>query len=227
METLPALQEQHIQSLISQALDKQVPVEVLERLLTMREKLKAEYAREEYNKALAQFQAECPIIKKTKRGATGMYAPLDSIITQIKDLLQKCGFSYQFKSYIQDNTMTQICIVRHTAGHQEEFYYSSHFMPMNKATTEVQADGGTNTYTKRYAFCNAFGIMTSDFDNDGARVKGEESVTVTQIEELERLLKQAEVDMATILKKWGVDELKDLTFNQALATLSSLQKYIG
>ena len=66
METLPALQEQQIDSLIAQAIDKNVSVETLERLLIMRKELKAEYAKEQYDKDMASFQAECPIIMKNK-----------------------------------------------------------------------------------------------------------------------------------------------------------------
>ena len=52
--------------LIGQAIQKNVPVETMERLLAMRRELKAEWAKEQYDRAMAQFQADCPTIVKTK-----------------------------------------------------------------------------------------------------------------------------------------------------------------
>ena len=50
------------QALLAQAIDKGMPVESMERLLAMRREMKAEYARDQYFKALAGFQHECPVI---------------------------------------------------------------------------------------------------------------------------------------------------------------------
>src|SRR3712207_2584294 len=88
--------------LIAQAIEKQVPVETMERLLAMRRELKAERAKEQYNRAMAGFQGECPTIQKTKEVKTNSgkvayrYAPIESIQEQTKHLIQKYGFSYAF-----------------------------------------------------------------------------------------------------------------------------------
>ena len=52
---------------ISQAIEKGLPVETMEKLFALREKVKAEQAREAYVEALASFQSEVPAIKKTKK----------------------------------------------------------------------------------------------------------------------------------------------------------------
>ncbi len=67
METLPALKDNMVDLLISQAIDKNVPVEALEKLLAMRREWRLEVAEEEFNIAMTGFQSECPIIKKTKK----------------------------------------------------------------------------------------------------------------------------------------------------------------
>jgi len=41
----------------------------------------------------------------------------------------------------------------------------------NPLTTQPQLVAGASTFSKRYAFCNALGILTSDEDNDGADIK--------------------------------------------------------
>ena len=54
------------EALIAKAIDKNVPVETMERLLAMRRELKAEWAKEEFDKAMSAFQSDCPIIKKRR-----------------------------------------------------------------------------------------------------------------------------------------------------------------
>ena len=65
-EQAVTLFKEQVTVLISQAIDKNASVQTMERLLAMRRELKAEYAREAYDNAMSAFQAECPIIKKTK-----------------------------------------------------------------------------------------------------------------------------------------------------------------
>lgn len=164
------------QTLISQAIDKNVPVETMEKLLAMRRELKAEWAKEQYDKAMAGFQADCPIIQKTKEVKDGSkllykYAPIESIIQQVKLFLQKHGFSYLTGMEVLPDGIKVICKVTHIAGHSEE---SSMQIPLGTKTGIMSASQQTaaaQTFAKRYAFCNAFGILTGDEDNDGAEIK--------------------------------------------------------
>lgn len=159
------------ESLISQALNEKVSIETIERLLVMRRELKQEKAKEAYNLAMAHFQSECPIIKKTKqvKNKDGSlrygYAPLDSIVRQTKGLIQKHGFSYTIDAIVEDRWVSAICKIVHELGHSE----SSHFrIPIISEgfMTEPQKFASALTFAKRYAFCNAFGILTGDEDDD-------------------------------------------------------------
>ena len=58
------------ESLISQAIQNNVPVENLERLLAFAKEVKAIKAKEEYTKSMGAFQSECPTIKKTRQVKT-------------------------------------------------------------------------------------------------------------------------------------------------------------
>jgi len=89
---------QHIgidaEALIMKGIEANVPVETMERLLAMREKLNEEKAKVEFFKALSSFQADCPIIKKNKKVMQKnsnvvrySYASLDSIVSQISPIL--------------------------------------------------------------------------------------------------------------------------------------------
>jgi hypothetical protein len=178
MENVPAVQGHgsDVERFIMAAIDKSVPVETMERLLAMRDKLCAERAKADYDNALAEFQAECPVISKSKevmdKGGTKVryrYAPLDSIIGQIKAILQKYGFSYSLTAQIIEkekaNWVEATCKATHKSGHSE---CSSFRVPIDKDAymNEQQKVASALTYAKRYAFCNAFGIMTGDEDDD-------------------------------------------------------------
>ncbi len=167
--------------LISQAIDQQVPIEHMERLMAMRRELKAEQAKEAYFQALSKFQAECPVILKEKsvknsekKGGELRYkfAPLDAIISQAAPFLEENGFSYTFKSKQTDIAYTSICISQHKFGHSEITEFT---VPIDKEAymNDPQKVGSARSFANRYSFCNAYGIQTGGEDNDAQSCEDE------------------------------------------------------
>ena len=161
-----------VEEMIMKGMDKGLSVDVLERLLDMRDRINAEAAKQAYYAALGQFQASCPPISKTrkvkdKNGAVRYsYATLDDIVKQVSDKLQENGLSYTIKTIQKDGFIEATCEVHHNSGHTE----SSTFpvpIAIDGFMNDAQKAGSAMMYAKRYAFCNAFGIMTSDQDDDG------------------------------------------------------------
>lgn len=168
--------ELSVESLIAQAITNGTPVDTMERLLAMRREIRAEQAKEAFDEAMANFQRECPVIIKDKEvkekdGKTVRYkfAPLDSIVEQTKEYIAKNGLSYAIQVRQTDKMLTVVCIVKHKLGHSEE---SALGIPIGSEQfmSEVQKYGARVTFAKRYAFCNAFGIMTGDDDTDAVDV---------------------------------------------------------
>jgi hypothetical protein len=163
------------QALIARAIDKNLPIEQMERLLAMRRELKAEWAREQYFTALSAFQKACPIIGKGKQvndkygKKRYKYAPLDVIVDAVKEALEANGFSYTLQTKQTADSVTAICLAHHVAGHSESTDFTvpiDHEAYMN----EPQKVASALTYASRYAFRNAFGIMTGDEDDDANAV---------------------------------------------------------
>ena len=183
------------EALISQAINKGVDVGTMERLLALRREIKADYAKEEYDKAMANFQAECPIIKKDKAGGETKsghvayhYAPLDSIVSQTKGLLQKHGFSYAIETKTEQGKVSVTCIAKHIAGHSNP---SSIELPLGTKTgimSDTQQVAAAITFAKRYAFCNAFGILTGDQDNDAQPVLEVKPIHLTDTQEKSKII---------------------------------------
>lgn len=173
-------EETSVSEFISQAIAQNLPVETMERLFALRERVKAESAREAFIGAMAKFQSECPVIEKTKEVFTKSgqkayaYAPIESIVSQVKDALKDNGFSYSTNMEMLEGAVKVSVKIQHVLGHSE---VTEMTVPLGSQTGVMSASqvvAAASTFAKRYAFLNAFGILTGDEDNDGAKVETEE-----------------------------------------------------
>lgn len=223
-----------VDAFIKQAITANVPVETMEKLFALREKVKAEQAKEAFVAALATFQSECPVIQKTKKvmnkdGVTVRYqfAPIDSIVEQIKKPLSKAKLSYTWTVKNEAAKVMAICKVTHVLGHSEE---SSFEIPIDPEgyMTAPQKVASALTFAKRYSLCNALGISTGDEDTDATDVgKNKEAKSVKSkimflLKELgEPLTPKAEVE-AAILRLTKL-EANDKNFEEILGRLEVLK----
>lgn len=178
--TKTAEETKAVNGFITEAIAKGLPVETMEKLFSLREKVKAEYAKEEFMKAMANFQKDCPVIEKTNpvKNKSGQvvyhFANLGDIVTQVKKPLGDNGLSYDFVTEDLKDFLKVTCVVTHALGHSKS---SSFQIPIGTEAymTDVQKYGARVTFAKRYSFCNALGILTNDEDVDG---KEEETVQI-------------------------------------------------
>jgi hypothetical protein len=173
------------EKLLSMAIQNNLPVESLERLMAMRKELKAEWAKEQYYKSLSAFQSECPIIvnkkdgSRTKSGQVAFkYAPIEDIIDQVKDLLEKHGFSYSFDSRPKEHGVLAIIQINHIAGHSETKSMELPLPTKTSLMSDTQLMGSAQKYGNRYVFKNAFGIMTGDEDLDNKTFQNQNSANI-------------------------------------------------
>jgi hypothetical protein len=231
------------ESLIAKAIDRNVPVETMEKLLAMRRELQAEWAKRRFDEAMAAFQTECPIIEKTKRvdfvsKRTGMrtiysYAPLEGIIRQVKGLLAKHGFSYTIDTQNSETRIVSVIKIRHVDSHTETTRFE---VPIDKDSymNAQQQYGSASTFSNRYAFCNAFGILTGDEDNDTTSIppeshktnvtNGKGIVTQKQSGFIKGLLVKKGHTEKELCLKYAVADMSRLTRTQASTIIENLQK---
>ena len=161
-----------IEALLRVAMSNTVSVETIERLLSVRKELKAERAKEEYYQAMTLFQAECPLVVKTKsvKTKTGIvaykFAPLESIVDQVRGLMQTHGFSYGTTMQLLPSGVRVSIRVTHVGGHTESSEMEVPLGGQTAVMSQTQVVAAAQTFAKRYAFCNAFGILTEDDDTD-------------------------------------------------------------
>jgi len=171
---------QMLQTLMTEAI-RSGNKELMREVMEIRRELKAEAAKEAFNTALSAFQAECPVIEKKKvvrekqergGGVRYRYAPLDYIQRVAGPYLTKHGFSYELQadavgSDKEGYYMEATCTMRHAAGHEHTPKPFRIPITFSDFMNKQQSFGSASTFSKRYAFCGAFGIATGDEDDDG------------------------------------------------------------
>lgn len=235
-EVLPAIvttsdNKPDFMALVQFALQNQGSVEAIERLWAMQQQAEAKAAKRLFDQAMAAFQAECPILKRTKKGAKSKYTPIEVMEAQTKELRKKHGFSVDYKCIpVSKDVMGYTCIVHHIDGHSEERGYTEfHVLDTivskqgSVVTNLTQADAGTDSYLKRYCYAKAFNIITENEDNDG---DGNTQI-VSLWDKIRELISQTKFTEQQWLKQYKVENVEELTDNQAITFLKHLRTYIA
>lgn len=168
------------EAIIALAVQQGTPVETMERLLAMRTQLRAEQAKEAFDAAMSELQGEMPVIEKSKIICDKFgkeryrYAPIDAIIGQTREQIARHGFSYAVTTEQPEGIgeVKVITTVKHKGGHSVDSVFR---IPIDKDgyMSGPQKVGAALTFAKRYSFCNAFGIITGDEDNDANEDAGD------------------------------------------------------
>lgn len=144
-------------------------VDVLERLLAVKQQVHADQARAAFYTSLIGFQNECPVIGKTaqaniKPGFSYKYTPLEEIAHAIRPLLDKYQLGYRWFTAQDKQSLTVTCRISHALGHIEE---TSLTVPVGTdAMRPAWPVAQSLTYAKRYTLCNALGIVVGGEDDD-------------------------------------------------------------
>lgn len=164
---------QDFESVLRYAIEKGAP---LQDIMAVRKELKTEADKAAFDQALAAFQAECPVILKDMTVADNVgkrlysYAPFERIVQTVAPLLQKHGFSFQLDTDTasQDGWVIARCHVTHSCGHCRT---STAKFPIGTGTrlmSQTQVYAAALSFASRRVFCNAFGIVPANEDDDGA-----------------------------------------------------------
>lgn len=160
--------------LLTLAVDKNLDIDKLEKLLAMKERWDAQQAEKAFTQALTDFQEQCPDLRKTKKvsfdtknGTTEYnYAPLGDIDRQIKKLMKDHGLSKTWKFTDANGKIKVACTIQHVEGHKETTEMEAD-ADTTGSKNPIQAKGSTIEYLKRYTLIGALGLTTADQDIDG------------------------------------------------------------
>lgn len=160
-----------IQVIERAAMNPDIDVEKMERLLAMQERIMERNARTEFYDDFARMQSEMPVI--TEKGAIvvkgetrSRYARFEDIVDIVRPILQKYGFAISFRVTEKDPGISVTGVLTHRAGHREE---TTMYVPsdMSGSKNDVQALGSAISYGKRYVLNAMLNITTRGEDDDG------------------------------------------------------------
>jgi len=221
------------------ALDPTVPLDRLEQMLAMKERLEdrnralaredREYdAKRAYFKAMSACQNELPVVIKRQRNThtNSNYADLAAIEEQAMPVIHRHGFGVTFQpdGYNEKGELQIKWEITHDEGHSRSDVAG---IPVDGAgsqgkvnKTGTQAFGSTATYGRRYLLCMLFNISTGD-DKDG-NADHPEPISEQQLAELRDLIEAINADADKVCARYKIEALPDLPaklFPQAVQAL--------
>jgi len=167
-EVMPTNAEDGFIATVLSMPDGDKKVELLDKLLTMRETERARMAKMLFDTHFAELRADLLPVVKAKENSflKSKYAPLADLQTACDPVIFKHGFSYSWREEaLKEGKRVHLDISGY--GHTKSNYFDSPQIPGTNATNAIQAAGIMSSYGQRYTFKAGFGIVTIDEDTDG------------------------------------------------------------
>lgn len=224
-QTLPAVEPARAMTpmdLIHSMVQHGVDAEQLDKMLTLQERWEANEARKKFAAAMADFQARCPTILKSRNADRYNYAPLDEILRTIRPHLEACGLAVRFSTRTEGPVITALCTVSHRDGHTETSEFAAP-VDQNMRVNETQKMGSANTYAKRYALMNALNLVASEEDDDGYSA-GTVCISDDQAAEIRDYIDELEIDEPAFLKYLGVNSVEDIPAAKYKAAMKAIER---
>ena len=174
-ESTVVMAEPHMR-LIEIAVSGGADIEKIEKLMNLQERYEAAQAKKEFNKAMAVFQGELPVIEKlgivdfeSSKGRTYYnYAKLEDIAKAIRPALKSADLAYRFAQKQDAGLMSVRCIVTHKDGHSE-FSEISSSLDTTGGKDALKSIASTISYLKRYTLTGVLGVVVGGEDDDGGQ----------------------------------------------------------
>jgi hypothetical protein len=207
------------------AMDPNIPIDRLEKMLAMKERMEdraredaERQAKKAYFAAMSKCQAELPVVVKNQKNThtSSKYADLAAIEQQAMPVIHKHGFAVSFQpdGYNDKGELRVLWEISHEEGHSRNGVGE---IPVDNAgsqgkvnKTGTQAFGSTATYGRRYLLCMLFNISTGD-DRDGNKIEDAGGpITEEQAAAIRQLLEDTESDTASFCELGGIEAIPDM-----------------
>lgn len=207
------------------AMDPTIPLDRLEKMLDMKERMEdraredeERQAKKAYFAAMSKCQAELPVVTKTRKNihTNSTYSDLAAIEDQAMPIIHAHGFAVSFQpdGYNDKGELSILWEISHEEGHSRN---GAGEIPVDGAgaqgkvnKTGTQAFGSTATYGRRYLLCMLFNISTGD-DKDGNKVPEQSGpITAEQVVLLRELIEKSGAQIDLVCEKYKIDAIPDL-----------------
>ncbi|WP_375652660.1 ERF family protein [Bartonella sp. AP19HLJMH] len=219
-----AVEQTAMERILNRALENDVDMDRLERLIALREKEIERQNYERFASDLSNMQIEYQKIQKnsTNTHTNSQYATLDQYIDAVKNTLAKHRFALfsRIKEQSSDNIIIEMTLTTHPSGNkistEGKFPYDTKGCKSN-----IQSVGSAITYARRYLLGMLLNVVSEDDDTDGnPPIK---KAFPQQINEIRRLIVQTQTEEEKILTYVNVKKLDDMSEGQAQTVLHLLK----
>lgn len=153
----------------------EVDVAKLEKIIELQERIIDRNAKAEFDAAFAEMAPQIPQINEkgqivVKGAVRSTYAPLEDIHDVIKPICARYGFAVRHRTEWpaeKPNIIRIVGILSHRSGHSEESVFEAK-LDASEYRTDIQSQGSTVSYGRRYTTIDLLNISTRRQDNDGA-----------------------------------------------------------
>ena len=191
------------------ALDPNVDIDKMERLLQMQERIMAVQAKAEYSAAKTVAMSEMPPIPMRGKGHNDKpYAKLIDIIQTTRPVLARHGLSLNFPVRVDGAQIIVTAKLTHQNGHEET---TSLPLPFDNSGSKnaVQAIGSSQTYGQRYTAQALLGLsLGEDSEDDGGAGGAGPTVGPEQFTTLQNMLGELGTGEAAFLGHYGASSLE-------------------
>lgn len=209
------------------ALNPNIDVEKMERLLAMHERIVdkenqaveralAWKAEQEFNAAMTKTQSALPQITKDKENTQteSTYASLENVMKGALPVITENGFSLSFEP--SDSPKPDhhriICTVSHVGGHSRKYTAdlpADTKGPQGTANkTQIHGFGSTTSYGRRYLTMMIFNITVKGEDRDGNQPG--DFITEGQLAEIVALIEETGADVPKLCEYFKIGSVTEI-----------------
>lgn len=220
------------------ASDPTQPVERLEQVFALYQKIEAETARKAFMAAFVSAQKAMKAIVKDgynpqTKSKYATHAKLDAVL---RPIYSAHGFAITFDT--EDSPLPEhvrvVGVLMHESGHERRYQRD---MPADgkgakggDVMTKTHAAGAAGSYGARYLLIGMWNLNLLDKDTDGSRSEDQGVITPEQVEELSMLITETGTDIHKFLAIGNVESLSDIPardFVKAKAMLLAKKKQVS
>jgi hypothetical protein len=205
------------------ALNPDVNIEKMTKILDMQERILDKQAKTEFNQSMALAMVQIPSIERDSQGQSNKFAAFENINKIVKPIIAEHGLFITFRTEFQsDDFLLVTAKITHKSGHSEE---TSMRFPFDNSgnKNDIQAVGSSISYGKRYTLGALLGIATHGEDDDGFSTS--KTIGEKEIIRLNNGLDKADIKLAVLCEYMDVERLSDIKvdkFNNAIVYLTTI-----
>jgi len=177
------------------ALNKDMDIDKLEKILALQEKWEQMEAKKAYTQAMADFKSDPPRVNKDKKVSFNQtnykHASLGNVTEKINRSLANHGLSAAWKTDQSQSGITVTCTITHKMGYSESTALTSG-ADMSGKKNNIQAIGSTITYLQRYTILSLTGLATHDQDDDGRGTQPVKYIDEKQVSQITDMINSIE-----------------------------------